>query len=111
MKSVRRIFWLSASVVIFSGIRFSQQTIHLKKRQLDAPSDLEAYRTGPLLRRRAERSHYLVQFSTTPTESQVRRLKERGATILNYVPDGAFLVSAADEVSFSGLGLKYAGRV
>jgi hypothetical protein len=75
------------------------------------PNDLDAYRVGPLKRRHPGKSHYLVQFSSSPSGEQVEALRRRGATIVNYVPDAALVVAAEDDMSWDGLELRYVSRL
>jgi len=51
-----------------------------------------------LLRRRDSlRMHRILQFALPPSGSQIRDLAERGARVLEFVPDTALLVSAPDD--------------
>src|SRR5258708_35731206 len=101
------------SVCLFALVTVSsaQQVVNLKKRLLQTPDDRQAYKVGPLLRRRAGSSHYLVQFSAPPSPEQLQNLRRRGARITSYVPDAALVVSASDDASWDGLDLKYVGRL
>src|SRR5207244_2221610 len=84
---------------------------NLKKRLLHTPDDRQAYKVGPLLRRHAGSSHYLVQFSAPPSAEQIQNLRSRGARITSYVPEAALMVSAADDASWDGLDLQFVGRL
>src|SRR6266542_4410755 len=98
-------------LIVLAGVSSAQQTINLKKRMLQTPDNLEAYRVGPLLRRHAGRSHFLIQFENSPSPAQIAELKIRGARITSYVPDHGLVISGADDSSWTGLGLKYVGRL
>jgi hypothetical protein len=89
----------------------ADQTIRLKRRLLHTPHDTQAHRVGPLKRRHPGSSHYLIQFSTPPTPTQIQELKRRGAVIMSYVPDAALVVSATDDVSWDDLDLQFVGRL
>ncbi len=111
MHLVRLISSLYVCLIMLAGISSAQQSIHLKKRLLRTPDNLEAYRVGPLVRRNAGRSHYLIQFSARPTPAQVQELRNRGARVTSYVPDAGLVVSSPDDSSWDGLDLKYIGRL
>lgn len=51
------------------------------------------------------RSHLLIQFSRNPVSADLEQLRNRGVTVLNYVPDFGFSVSAKDNESIEGLHL------
>jgi hypothetical protein len=111
MQPRRTFLWLGVCLLALSGSSFAQPAIHLKRRSLLAPNNLQDYRVGPLLRRKSGTSHYLIRFSAAPSKTQLQRLKAGGANILNYVPDASYLVSAPDETSWDGVGLDYVGRL
>ena len=102
---------LYVCLVVLAGILPADQTIRLKRRLLETPHNLQAHRVGPLKRRYAGSSHYLIQFSTPPTPTQIQELKRRGAVIMSYVPDAALVVSAADDTSWDSLDLQFVGRL
>lgn len=89
----------------------ADQIIRLKRRLAQAPNDLQAHRMGPLRRRQPGSSHFLIQFSSPPSTAQIQELKSRGAVIMSYVPDAALVVSAADEISWDDLDIRFAGRL
>lgn len=62
--------------------------------------------TTSLKRRDQNRSHILVQFRETPQEEDIQTLQERGALVLSYVPDQAFVISADDSVMLGDLDLE-----
>jgi hypothetical protein len=96
---------------MLAGVLPADQIIRLKTRLLQAPDDLHAHRVGSLKRRHAGRSHFLIQFSSPPSEAQIQELKQRGAAIMSYVPDAALVVSAGDDVSWEALDLRFVGRL
>jgi len=102
---------LSVCLFALATVSPAQQMVNLKKRLLHTPDDRQAYKVGPLLRRHAGASHYLVQFSAPPSPSQIQDLRSRGARITSYVPDAALMVSASDDASWDGLDLKFVGRL
>ncbi len=111
MQWVARFRTVLVSFLLLAGTLPAESLIRLKTRQFHAPADLEAHRVGPLLRRKAGRSHFLIQFSSLPSAEQIQTLKSRGAVILSYVPDDAMVVSASDDCSWSDLGLHFVGRL
>lgn len=90
---------------------WAESRIHLKTRSLDTNEDLTDYLVGPLKRRAAGRSHYLIQFRDRPQPAQLRELQRRGAVTTSYLPDNALMIAANDEISFGGLRLRWAGRL
>ncbi|HTM47439.1 MAG TPA: matrixin family metalloprotease [Bryobacteraceae bacterium] len=111
MQPRRTFLWLGVCLLALSGSSLAQPAIHLKRRSLLAPNNLQDYRVGPLLRRKSGSSHYLIRFSAAPSKTQLQRLKAGGANVVNYVPDASYLVSAPDETSWDGVGLDYVGRL
>src|SRR5580704_12607909 len=103
MQWVARFRTVLVSFLLLAGTLPAESLIRLKTRQFHAPADLEAHHVGPLLRRKAGRSHFLIQFSSLPSAEQIQTLKSRGAVILSYVPDDAMVVSASDDCSWSDL--------
>jgi len=65
---------------------------------------------GPRLLRLTP-AHVIVQFDHPPTANALAALTARGATVLQYVPDNAVLVSMNDTVSLDGLGMRSARRL
>lgn len=63
-------------------------------------------------RTRFARTNYLlVQYDRPVNPAEAAELRSRGARILAYVPDNAYLISAPDGMSLSGLGVVSAGRL
>jgi hypothetical protein len=53
----------------------------------------------------------LLQFAHNPSSAQFKDLANRGATVLSYVPDFAFSVSAPDSTAWEGLDIQWTGRL
>lgn len=53
----------------------------------------------------ATRAHWLVQFPEAPGVSDLAALRDRGARILSYVPDWAFIVAGALDLDLDGLNV------
>jgi len=111
MFRAREISALFFCLLILAGTLTAQPVIRLKRRTLEARSDMQAHRAGPLKRRQGGSSHFLIQFSTAPTRLQINALRRRGIRVTSYVPDTALVVAAADEASFDDLGVTYVGRL
>jgi Predicted Zn-dependent proteases len=106
-----RITKLLVCLFMLAVVLPADQVIRLKRRLAQTPNDLHAHRMGPLKRRQPGSSHFLIQFSSPPSAAQIQELKSRGAVIMSYVPDAALVVSAADEVSWDDLDIRFAGRL
>jgi hypothetical protein len=98
-------------LLMLAGVLPADQVIRFKTRLLQAPDDLQAHSVGALKRRRPGKSHFLIQFSSPPSSTQIQELKRRGAAIMSYVPDAALVVSARDAVSWDDLDLRFVGRL
>lgn len=57
----------------------------------------------------AGRIHVIVQFDSFPTPEMVAALAARGAVVLQYLPDNAYLVSIDSTVNLNGLGIGFGG--
>src|SRR5215470_11165271 len=106
MQWTPRITTLYVCLLMLAEVLPAQQTVRLKRRIFETPSDLQAHRVGPLKRRHSGSSHFLIQFSSEPSAAQISELKRRGATITSYVPDAAVVVKASDDVSFENLDVR-----
>lgn len=111
MQSGPRITKLLVCLFMLAVVSPADQLIRLKRRLAQTPNDLHAHRVGPLKRRQPGSSHFLIQFSSPPSAAQIQELKSRGAVIMSYVPDAALVVSAADEISWDDLDIRFAGRL
>ncbi|MEO7650362.1 MAG: matrixin family metalloprotease [Bryobacteraceae bacterium] len=85
--------------------------IRLKTRVLTTPADLTAHQVGPLKRRLAGRSHYLIQFSARPTPAALAELERRGVIVTSTTGQMAYMVSGEDGTGWDGLGLRWVGRL
>lgn len=65
----------------------------------------------PLKRNNLARRHLIVQYPHTPLRAQLQKLENRGASLLEYVPEFAYVISAPDRMSTEGLGLYWSGIV
>src|ERR1700676_5204885 len=106
-----KITTLLVCLLMLAGVLPADQIIRLKTRLLQSPDDLQAHRGGPLKRRHVGRSHFLIQFSSPPSDAQIQALQERGGVIMSYVAEAALVVAAGDDVSWDNLDVKYVGRL
>ncbi|MGH9668446.1 MAG: matrixin family metalloprotease, partial [Bryobacteraceae bacterium] len=109
-QGVRQIF---ATLLLLLGVCSlkAQPLIRLKTRQFDPVATRPFAARRARLRNSAHRSHLIVQFSGAPTSTQTAALTARGATVLGYVPDDSFAVSAPDDIDLNGLGVRWAGEL
>src|SRR4051812_46843711 len=106
MKTLLVCLFIGASV-----LPAAESVIRLKKRELHANKDVNAYRASPLKRRHTGNSHYLIEFAASPSHEQIRELRTRGFRITSVVPDTALVVAGPDQASFDGMDIPYIGRL
>jgi len=106
MKNTLRLFALT----LLAGIAAAQPTLRLKAFRRDAVSRSSSF-DATAKTRTPGRSHLLIQFAENPSDDRLTALQDRGATVLSYVPDFAFSISASDDMSFDGLDLAWIGRL
>jgi hypothetical protein len=96
--------------MLLAGAAGAQPALRLKglKRDLSART-----RTldSPQKTRTLGRSHLLIQFSGTPSGDQLTELQNRGGTLLSYIPDFAYSISANDDTPMDGLEVRWVGRL
>ena len=102
---------LFVCLILGASVLCADPVIRLKKRQLHATADMDAYRASPLKRRHLGNSHYLIEFAAKPLPEQIQKLHSRGFRITSVVPDSALVVAGPDDASWDGLGLNYIGRL
>lgn len=59
----------------------------------------------------SSRFHFLLQFHGAPGFSERAVLEERGAKVVSYVPENAWICLVPEGIDLSGLDLEYAGRL
>lgn len=89
-------------------VSWSQDVIHLKTRDVTVTPDTRAQVAGPLQRKSADRSHYLVKLSADAVRGA---LAAEGIVVTGFVPGSALAVSAPDGVNWEALGATYVGRM
>ena len=62
-------------------------------------------------RRRAEPTHYVVQFRHLPNRNDKALLESRGLRVLEYLPDNAFVVFGSPSANLSNLDIQWLGRI
>jgi hypothetical protein len=55
--------------------------------------------------------HRIVQFQEPPTEQDIQELVQRGARILDYVPDNGLLISAWPDLPLDGMKIAWTGTL
>jgi hypothetical protein len=108
-KVMRKLAVLLSGLLI-AGLAVAQPSLHLKG--LNRHLAESQYVAGqPLKTRILGRSHLLVQFAEYPTEDQLNELRNRGATVLSYVPDNGLSISVNDRVSLDSTGVQAIGKL
>ncbi|HYL77004.1 MAG TPA: matrixin family metalloprotease [Bryobacteraceae bacterium] len=106
MKKILRLFALT----LLAGLVAAQPALRLKGLRHGVATRSSSFDVAGKTRTPG-RSHLLVQFGANPSDDQLTALQNRGATLLSYVPDFAFSISASDDASFDGLDLQWIGRL
>jgi hypothetical protein len=96
--------------VLLSTIVLAQPAIHLKALRQSRSGTASLLDVAPKSRTPG-RSHLLLQFDESPSDDQLADLSSRGTNVLSYVPDFTLSVSASDDTSFDGLGLRGVARL
>ncbi|MBX9599891.1 MAG: matrixin family metalloprotease [Bryobacteraceae bacterium] len=60
-------------------------------------------------RRQAGRLHWLLEWAENPDANAIRTLEERGARVLQVLPEGGMIVSAPDGMDWRGLEFTWRG--
>ncbi|HYL76564.1 MAG TPA: matrixin family metalloprotease [Bryobacteraceae bacterium] len=110
MRSICRLLAIILFPALAAEFADAQPVLRLKAFHRQ-PISRSAQFDAPLKTRTPGRSHLLVEYAANPTDGQIAALEDRGATVLSYVPDFAFSISAADDASFDGLDLRWIGRL
>lgn len=106
MRFTRNLVLVLATAIVLLGAG-----IQLKTRHLGPAADRRAYLSGPFKRRHFGRSHLLLQFERPIQPQIVEELRKRGAVVIASVPENGLMVSARDDFSVEGLGIRWAGRL
>lgn len=97
-----------AAALLACALSAAEIPLYLKTRTITAAAKPEESRVGPSRRFFAGRKHMLVQFREAPRTETVKELEQRGAAVLDYVPDYGFLVSLPEGANLEGLDLALA---
>ncbi len=89
--------------VLAPAFAVAQPALYLKTRPLGEAALSPELREVPQRTVLPGRAHWLVQFHSAPTAEDVAQLAERGAQVLSYVPEHAFLIAAAEDFNAEGL--------
>jgi len=98
MKILRLLVFICAPI-----LTFAQPLLRLKVPPI-APG---SYTVGP----NDGRIHVIVQFQDYPTAATLQALTARGAVLIQYVPDNAYLVTIDATVDLQGLGIVFGGAL
>jgi hypothetical protein len=90
--------------VLWSGLAGAQPILRLKELNLKAPE--AALRT-----RTPNRRHEVIQFAQRAGAGELAQLRQRGITILSYVPDFAYVVSLREGETLEGIKLERRHRL
>lgn len=107
----RRLQFLLCAVLPAASLGFGQPLLHLKTRNLNPSAQSLSAPNQARFRRDPHRSHQVVQFAHPPGPADVAELRQRGATVLQYVPDNGLLIAAGDNVRLDGMGLLWSGAL
>ena len=98
------------AATLLAGTLAAQPALHMKglrTRGIDRARTLDASENTLI----PGRSHWIVQFPNNPSPDQVTALQNLGATVLSYVPDFAFSVSASDGTVWDSLNAAWIGQL
>jgi Matrixin len=110
MKLFRTALAGALAVTICAG----QSLIYLKSRTIDTSLAPSASSLGIRVAGRAPRTgrrHLIVQFTHVPGPADVAALRARGASVLEYVHQNAFVISIDSSASLAGLPLGWIGEL
>ncbi|MCS6954238.1 MAG: matrixin family metalloprotease [Bryobacterales bacterium] len=88
----------------------SANRLALKTARIDMDSDWRAALAEPV-KRRADRSHVLVELESAITAETRQQLDQVGATIVGYVSERVLVVSVSETTDLGSAGVKAAGRL
>ncbi len=102
-RTIAALFLIHASIL-------GAGTLHLKTRRFDPTATTQAADFTANRQWRHGVSHYVLQFNSPISQSQIDDLISRGATITGAVPDNAVMIAVPDGFSLDGLDLAWIGR-
>ncbi len=97
-----------AAALLACALSGGQIPLYLKTRTLTADAKSGESRATPARQLYGGRKHLLIQFREPPGAETVRDLQQRGAAVLDYVPDYGFIVSLSEGAGLDGLNLAMA---
>ncbi len=97
-----------AAALLAAALSGAEIPLYLKTRTITAAAKPEETRAAPARQLFGGRKHLLLQFREAPRAEMVRELSQRGAAVLDYVPDHGLLVSVAEGANLEGLNLALA---
>jgi hypothetical protein len=89
------------ALLLFAAAAWGEGILYLKSGPVHTPAAARPLAPG----------HFIVQFSSFPTEAIRAALAERGLRALGYVPDFGLMISASRVPDLNGLGVVWAGAL
>jgi len=105
------LFRITALAMLACGLHAAEPQLYLKTRMVAETQPGEQREVVPTKRMDASRTHLLVQFHAPPSAEALDQLRQRGARVLEYVPEYAFMISVADGTTLEGLDLARVERL
>jgi len=93
------------------GLQAAEPQLYLKTRMVAPPQPDKQREVVAIKRLDPNRTHLLVQFHASPSAEALDQLRQRGARVLEYVPEYAFMVSVAEGTTLEGLDLARVERL
>jgi hypothetical protein len=91
-----------AAAILWTGISFAQPAIHFKTRTIRR----EGARVSIVRPFHGDREHLVLEFESPPPAETIAELRERGASVLQHVPENGLLVFVDRPVRVAGLGVR-----
>ena len=92
-------------VALFPAVRLKSRSIDTASGAIASPDRAKA--VGALL----ASEHRILEFAAFPSRAQLQALEDRGAHVLQYVPDNAVMVNLAPGADLEGLGVRWTGTL
>lgn len=102
---MQRLSLVGVVVLSLGSVAYSQSGIRYKVPPSDATPAREAANGRREARSVGLAGHLVVEFADTPTQEQIAALRERGAIVLQDMPDNAVLVSATQPLELNDLAV------
>src|SRR5579863_2554183 len=97
----------SSGLLLLIGVSAAQPPLELKG--LHGGRRSSPNLGHPFKRHDPLKRHLIVQFKQPAQPQDLKTLRDRGAAVLEYIPQYAYVVSAPDRMSLDGLNLQWTG--